>query len=127
MQVDDVIAGYLKLREKKEELSARHKEELAPVNEQLFKLEGWLQKQLIEQGLQNFKGKSGTAFLQQVSSCTVEDRNAMLNWIRENEMWDFLESRVSKSVVQDYLESHDGEVPPGISYKSEIEVRIRRS
>lgn len=127
MQTDEVIAGYLKLRERKEALAQRHKEEIAPLNEQLFRLEGWLQKQLVEQGLQNFKGKSGTAFLQTVTSVTVEDREAMLNWIRENNMWDFLESRVSKTVTQEYLATSGGEVPPGLNVKSEIEVRIRRS
>ena len=35
----DVIAGYLKLREQREELSKRHKEEMAPINEKMGKLE----------------------------------------------------------------------------------------
>lgn len=125
-QVDDVIAGYLRLREQKEALSKKHKEELAPVVENMMKFEGWLQQQLLAQGLQNFKGKSGVAFLQSNTSVTVEDRNAMLNWVRENEAWDFLESRVSKSVVQDYMESTQ-EVPPGISVKTEQVVRVRQS
>jgi len=125
-QVDDVIAGYLRLREQKDALSKKHKEELAPVVENMMKIEGWLQRQLLDQGLQNFKGKSGVAFLQSNTSVTVEDRNAMLNWVRENEAWDFLESRVSKSVVQDYMESTQ-EVPPGISVKTEQVVRVRQS
>lgn len=125
-QVDDVIAGYLRLRAEKEALAKKHAGELAPVVERMVKLEGWLQKQLLEQGLQNFKGKSGVAFLQTATSVTVEDRNAMLNWIRENEAWDFLESRVSKSVVQDYMESTQ-EVPPGVSVKTETVVRVRQS
>ena len=125
MNIDDVIRGYVKLRDEKEELEKRHKEELAPVREKMQKIEAWLQDQLQEQGLTNFKGESGTAFLQEVSSATVADWDETLKFIRENEAWELLERRVSKTVVQDYLESHD-DVPPGVAYKRETVVRVRR-
>lgn len=126
LQVDDVIAACIQLREQKEDLAKRHKEELAPINERVQKLEAWLHKQLIDQGLQNFKGKSGTAFLQTSTSVKVEDFEALLAWIQSQNAWEFLEKRASKSVVQDYVEAH-GEVPPGLNINSEIELRVRRA
>lgn len=126
MQVDQVIDGYLQLREQKETLSRRHKEEMAPFNSQLDKLGAWLQAQLLQQGLQNFKGRSGTAFLQSSTSCRVQDFDAFLAWLIDNEAWEFLEKRASKSVVQDYVEAHQ-EVPPGLELKTELEVHVRKS
>ncbi len=125
MNIDDVIRGYVKLRDEKEDLERKHKEELAPVRERMQKIEAWLQNQLQEQGLTNFKGESGTAFLQEASSATVADWDATLDFIKKNGAWELLERRVSKTVVQDFIES-TGDIPPGVSYKRETVVRIRR-
>ena len=125
MNIDDVIRGYVKLRDEKESLEKRHKEELAPIREKMQKIEAWLQDQLQQQGLTNFKGASGTAFLQEATSATVADWEETLNYIRNNDAWELLEHRVSKTVEQDFIEAK-GSIPPGVNYKRETVVRIRR-
>jgi hypothetical protein len=125
-QVDDVIAGYISLRDQKEATVKKHKEELGPINLKMDKVAAWLQKQLVEQGLQNFKGKSGVAFLQTDTSVKVEDFDALLSWIKDNNAWFFLEKRAAKTVVQEYVEAH-GEVPPGLNISSEVVVHVRKS
>ena len=102
------------------------KEALAPLNEQMQKCLAWIQQQLQQQGLQSFKGESGTAFLSTDTSVTSADWDATLAWIRENEQWVFLEKRVSKSVVQDYIGS-TGEIPPGVKVSTSVEAHIRKS
>jgi hypothetical protein len=126
MTVDQVIAGCLELRRKKEALVEKHKAELAPLNEGMMKLEAWLQAELQRLGLQNFKGASGTAFLQTTTSATSKDWDATLKWIIETGAYEFLERRVSKTVVQEYMEQH-GEAPPGVSVTRETEVRVRKT
>lgn len=125
MNIDDVIKAYVALRDGVEKVRTRHKEELSPYYEKMVKIEAWLQDQLQTQGLKNFKGTSGTAYLQEETSVTVADWEATLDYIRENEMWELLERRVSKSVVADHLESHDS-VPPGVDMKRSTVVRVRR-
>lgn len=125
MNIDDVINAYVVLRDKVDETTRRHKEELAPIREQMGKIEAWLQNQLQMQGLQNFKGASGTAFLKQVSSATVEDWEATLAFIKDNNAWELLERRVSKTVVEDFVES-TGNIPPGVNLKRETVVQVRR-
>jgi hypothetical protein len=125
MNIDDVIKGYVKLRD---ELDARKKEqamELAPLREKMDKIEAWLQNQLQSQGLKNFKGASGTAFLKEVTSATVQDWDATLAFIKEQDRWELLERRVAKTVVEDYVES-TGEIPPGVELKRETVVQVRR-
>lgn len=126
MTVDEVIAAYLKLREAKESLSDKHKAEMAPLNEKMMKVEGWMQGELQKLGLQNFKGPSGTAYLQTVSSVTSESWDDTLRWILDTGAHEFLERRVSKTAVNEYMEQH-GEAPPGISVTRATEVRIRKS
>jgi hypothetical protein len=125
MNIDDVINGYIVLRDKLEATVKRQKEEVAPIREQMGKIENWLQNQLQTQGLQNFKGGSGTAFLKQVSSATVEDWDATLAFIKDQGAWELLERRVSKTVVEDYVES-TGNIPPGVNLKRETVVQVRR-
>lgn len=126
MQIDKVIAGVVILRDRIDALKKSHKEQLAPLNDQMMKLEAYLQLELNKQGVSSIAAKGvGTAFLQNVTSVTTEDWDATLQWIREHNLYEFLEKRVSKTVVQDYMESH-GEVPPGINVRTEVEVRIRR-
>ena len=126
MKVDQVLAAYLQLRARKEEMIKRHKEELAPTNEQMNKCLLWVQQQLQAQGLTNFKGESGIAFLQTDTSVSVKDWDATIAWIKETEAWSVLEKRVSKSVVQDFIEVHN-EVPPGLHISSETTAHIRKS
>jgi hypothetical protein len=126
MTVDEVLAAYLQLRAHKDEMKKRHQEEMAPVTEQMNKCLAWVQQQLQQQGLQNFKGQSGIAFLQTDVTVSVKDWDAMFEWIKQNEGWAFLEKRVSKSVVQDYMEAQ-GEVPPGLAISTSVEAHIRKS
>lgn len=124
-KIDSVVAAYIKLRDQKDEVKSRHKEELAPINENMAKLEGWLHRELNKQGVDSFKTKMGTAFVQKATSVTVADWDVTLPFIKEKELWDLLEARVSKSAVQDYIESTK-EVPPGVSVRVEEVVRVRR-
>lgn len=127
MTVDEVIAGYLQLRAHKEATVAKHKLELAPITEQMNKCMAYVQQQLQKDGLQSFKSQSGIAFLQRDTSVTSADWDATLAWILEaKDRHVFLEKRVSKSVVQDYIES-TGEAPPGVRVVTSIDVHIRKS
>ena len=125
MTLNDVIAAYLKLRTAKEELVKKHKEELAPLNEAMLKCQLWVHQQLQSQGQQNTRTEAGSAFLQTDTSVTVESWDDTIAWIKENDAWDFLEKRVSKSVVQDYLEAANA-IPPGVKVTSDISCHIRK-
>lgn len=123
--VDEVIKGYIKLRDHKKTIKGKHQEELAPVNEKMQLLEGWLQRDLQNRKVDSQKTKEGTAYLMTATKATVKDREAFLAFVREKGMWELIENRVAKSVVDDYLES-TGEIIPGVHYERRTEVRIRR-
>lgn len=125
VKIDEVVRGYIALRDKKNEMKKRHAEELRPINEKMEVVEGWLQRDLINRGVQSQKTDSGTAYLSTVATATVKDRDEFLKFVREHEKWDLIENRVSKSVVSDYLEE-TGEIIPGVNYEKTQVVRIRR-
>jgi hypothetical protein len=125
MKLDQVIAGVLSLRKQIDVKKQAHKDELAPLNLKMEKLEAFLQLQLTTLGTTSFAAKGiGTAYLQNTVSVTVEDWDATLSWIKETGLWEMLERRVSKTVVQEYIEGHEV-VPPGVKVRTEVEVRVR--
>jgi hypothetical protein len=126
MTVDDVLAAYLALRKRKEELKKEQADAMAPINDQMNKCLLWVQQQMQVQGLTNFKGPSGIAFLQTDTTVSVKDWDATLEWIKSTDNWSVLEKRVSKSVVQDFIEANN-ETPPGLHVSTEIAAHIRKS
>ncbi|MFI5397621.1 MAG: hypothetical protein ACHQ9S_18950 [Candidatus Binatia bacterium] len=125
-KLDEVIGAVIKVRDQIDAIKKEQKEALSPLSLKLEKLEAYLQLQLTTLGVTNFAAKGvGTAYLQNVTGVTVEDWDATLAWIKETELWEMLEKRVSKSVVQDYMESQNN-IPPGVKVRTEVEVRIRR-
>jgi hypothetical protein len=125
VNIEDVVKGYIALRDKKNDLKKKHAEELKPISEKMAIIEGWLQRDLLHRGVQSQKTAAGTAYLSKVATATVKDRDAWLQFVKEKEMWDLIENRVSKSVVSDYLEE-TGDVIPGVNYEVAQVVRIRR-
>lgn len=126
MTIDQVIAAYIKLRDQKEALKKEQAAAMAPINDSIYKLGLWLQKQLQESGQTSAKTLAGTAFLQTDTSVAIEDWPAILAFIQSHGLWEMLERRVSKSVVAEYIESQK-EVPPGVKVTSEISCHVRRA
>lgn len=123
--VDEVVKGYIKLRDKKNSMKKEHTDELRPINDKMELLENWLLRDLLTRKVESQKTAEGTAFISTVAAATVKDRDALFEFVKKHEMWDLLENRVSKSVVRDYLEE-TGEVIPGVNYQETQVVRIRR-
>jgi hypothetical protein len=123
--LDQVIGAYRALKERKEALAKEQKEAMAPILEQMRQCQLWVHQQLLAQGAQNCRTELGSAFLQEDFSATVSDWPALLEWIKANNLWEFLEQRVSKTVVTEYAE-HTKTLPPGVNLKSEISCHIRK-
>lgn len=125
LNVDQVVAAYMKLRQKKEALEASIKEEVGAIKDKMTKMEAWIKEQADAQGVTSFKTKHGTAFLSTTDYANVADWDAVLNFIQEASAFDMLEKRVSKIAVRSYIEEHKA-VPPGINYGTKLEVQIRK-
>ena len=125
VNVDDVVATYMKLRSQKESIEAEVKDRVSAIKAKMEKLEAWIKEQADSQGVTSFKTKHGTAFLTTTDYANVADWDAVLNFIRENESFDMLEKRISKIAVRGYIEANKA-VPPGVNYGTKLEVNIRK-
>ena len=125
VNVDDVVATYMKLRSQKESIEAEVKDRVSTIKAKMEKLEAWIKEQADAQGVTSFKTKHGTAFLTTTDYANVGDWDAVLGFIRENEAFDMLEKRISKIAVSGYIEANKA-VPPGVNYGTKLEVNIRK-
>jgi len=123
--VDAVIKKYMKLRSEKEAAEAEIKERVDSIKAAMAKLEAWLKAKLDADGLTSFKTEYGTAFLTTNDFANVEDWDAVLRFIREEEAYDMLEKRISKAAVRGYIETNK-EVPPGVKYGTKLDINIRK-
>lgn len=125
VNVNEVIAAYMKLRGQKEGIEAEAKAKVLAIKVKLEKFEAWLKEQADQQGVTSFKTPHGTAFLTTTDYANVADWDSALNFIRENEAYDMLEKRISKIAVRSYIEQNKA-VPPGVNYGTRLEVNIRK-
>lgn len=123
--VDAVIKKYMELREEKTAVEAEIKERVDTIKANMAKLEAFLKAKMDADGLTSFKSEHGTAFLTTTDFANVEDWDAVLRFIREEEAYDMLEKRVSKTAVRGYIDANK-EVPPGIRYGTKLDVNIRK-
>ena len=125
VNIDDAIAAYIKLRETKAQIKAEAEAKASEISVKLDKLEGWIKERADENGVTSFKTKHGTAFLTTVDFATVADWDAMLTFVKQNDAYDMLEKRVSKTAVRGYIDQLKA-VPPGVNYGTRIEVNVRK-
>lgn len=125
VNVDDVIATYMKLRDQKAAIEGEVKDKVATIKAKMDKLEAWIKEKADAEGVTSFKTKHGTAFLTTTDYANVADWDAVLNFIQENQAFDMLEKRVSKTAVRGYIDQTKA-VPPGINYGTKLEVNVRK-
>jgi hypothetical protein len=121
---DQLIAAYRKARALKEELADKHKQEMAPYNNMLAKLEAGLLRELANQGLESFKGVNGTAYKRTFTNVKTSDWDLTLPWVLKNGLTHMLEKKLNKSSVQEYVQANE-EVPPGITITEDIVIGVR--
>lgn len=126
MKMSDLVAMYVQLRDKKAEYKAEYESKVAKIEENLSKIEAKLLQVFEESGMDSVKTEAGTAYKSTRVSVTTGDKDAFMEFVRTNDEWPLLEVRPSKSAVEQYREQHD-DLPPGINWRAEQVVNIRRS
>lgn len=124
--MEELVEKYIELRDKKSELSAAYKAKTAKLDTVLTKIEGILLQQFDELKMESVRTKAGTAYKSTRVSATVADWDHTLDFIKQHELWNMLEHRVSKQAVEQFKEEH-GDLPPGVNWREEIVVNVRRS
>lgn len=125
VNVDDVVAAYMKLRKAKDDLEKSIEEQVKAIDAKMTKMESWIKEQADAQGVTSFKTKHGTAFLSTTDYATVADWDSVLTFIQQNGSFEMLNKAVNKVAVREYIQANKV-VPPGVNYGTKIGVNIRK-
>lgn len=122
-KMDEIIGLYIDLRDQKEQLEAKLKEDLVPIKEKMDLIENAMLKYMLEHNMKGVPTTRGTAFMKTNQYTRVTDWEQVKEFIREKQAWGLLNRAVNKTVV---LGEFNGEVP-GVAVTTENVVQIRRS
>jgi phage host-nuclease inhibitor protein Gam len=127
MKLSEAVSLYIQLRDKKAEMKADFDASIAPLNDKMDKLEAKLLDVFNKTGMDSVKTENGTAYTAVRTTASIADREAFMDYVKANEEWSLLEARASKTAIEQFRDSNNGELPPGINIRSERVVNIRRS
>jgi hypothetical protein len=127
MKLSEAVSLYIRLRDKKAEMKADFDASIAPINDKMDKLEAKLLDVFNKTGMDSVKTENGTAYTAVRTTASIADREAFMDFVKANEEWSLLEARASKTAIEQFRDSNNGELPPGINIRSERVVNIRRS
>jgi hypothetical protein len=125
VSLDQLVAGYITLRDRIEVVKEQHKQQLAPMSENLKKLEAGILQRLQAQGMQHAATAHGTAYIARHDAAAVRDWDQTLEFVKANSAWGLLERRVSKNALRDFLDQ--GIAVPGVELTSALTVNVRRN
>lgn len=126
MKVSELVGKYIELRDKKASHKAEYEAKVLKLDEVINKIEAKLLEVFNSTGMDSVKTEFGTAYRSTRSTASVADRDIFFGFVKEKEEWPLLEIRASKTAVEQYKAANE-ELPPGISWREEQTVNIRRS
>lgn len=124
--IDKLIWARIQLDDKQKAMAKGMKSTVEDIKTQLGQLDGKIMELLNQQGSNSIRTDSGTAFKDNKDSFTVGDRDAFIEWVRENDAWDFLPAKINPASANAYMEENDGALPPGIKFNRFVVVKFRR-
>lgn len=127
MDINALTKEYLALRDRRAQLRKHYDDEDAILKEEMAALEGQMLKFLQDNNTESVRTEAGTLYRQEDMTAIGSDWDAIYRWAAENDAFEILERRLKKTFVKDYMETHEGGVPPGVSVLREYAVRVRRS
>lgn len=127
MDYSKVVEAYLNIRDKRAEMSKEYTTEDDKLKAIQKQLEGVMLGHLNDTGLDSARTPVGTFFRTESLKPSGSDWTALYEWIRENDAFEALERRIKRDFIKEYMETHDGELPPGVSVHREYECRVRRA
>jgi hypothetical protein len=117
---------YLKIRNKKAEVSAEFKKQDDELTRQLDKIKGALLDYCKEQGVESVKTSEGLFYRSVKTRYWTSDWESMHKFILEHDVPEFFEKRLNQTCVRQFLEENPDTVPKGLNTDSEYVISVRK-
>ena len=101
-----VIEKFQEVRNAKAKLVAKHKEEIAPYDQAIARLEAYIQSEFSRLNVTSMNTPSGTAVVSQTTRLRITDWDKALDFIRQGERWVVLNKALSKNAIVEWRKYH---------------------
>lgn len=126
LTAEKLTTVYLKIKDKRSQLSADFKEKDAELVEQLDKVKRALLEYCEEQGVDSVRTSAGLFYRSARTRYWTSDWSSLHEFILENEVPELLDKRVNQNNMKQFLEENPTLVPKGLNVDSEYVVSVRR-
>ena len=124
--MDRLAKVYIKIRNKKADLTREYDTEVAALDAQLDKISSVMKEQLRALDILSAKTEYGTVSIITKTKYVAQDREAMKQFIIDHQAIDLLEMRIAQLNMKKFLEENPGVVPTGLNILSEITISVRK-
>jgi hypothetical protein len=126
INITEVVTKYIELRDKKASIMNEAKQKCGQIDAALEKAEAAILAFFNANGMDSAGCTGGTVFKQTRTSATVADWDSFIEFVRKDEAWHMLEHRAAKSAVEEYVAANQ-DLPPGINWKADVTINVRRA
>jgi predicted metal-dependent phosphotriesterase family hydrolase len=124
ISAEKLVSAYLKLRTARQELKKQYDTEDASLEKQQNMVSEKLQDMMKEVGADSLKTKFGTVSRSIKIRYWPSDWGAMYDFIREHNVPDLLEQRISQSKMKAFLDENPELLPKGLNADSRYTVTV---
>lgn len=124
---NELIAENHALEDKIKGGLAKFNDWARPFKDRLAEIETELRKRLLDRKADSTRTDAGTAYLSNIMNTRVDDLGALFDYVAEH--WDEADAKVQVPVatVRAYMETHEGQPPPGMSISYYLRLNIKRN
>ena len=126
LNAEKLTSVYLKIKDKRSELSVEFKEKDAELVEQLDKVKKALLDYCQEQGVDSVRTSAGLFYRSARTRYWTSDWSSLHEFILDNGVPELLDKRVNQTNMKQFLEENPDLVPKGLNVDSEYVVSVRR-
>jgi hypothetical protein len=127
ISVDRLVAAYVKMRDKRSAILREYEEQDGAIKAQMELVETKLLDLCKTLDTDSLKTQHGLVYRSVKTRYWTSDWQSMYKFIKEHDMPQLLEQRVSQSTMKQLLEENPDLMPRGMNVDSKYAVTIRRS
>ena len=127
VSIEKLTRVYIKMRDKKAEVTHELEEKLAELDESMKKVKSAILDHMKEIGAESLRTESGSIYRTVRTTYSTNDWESMNKFILEHSVPELLEKRIHQTNMKVFLEEHPDVLPPGLNANMEYSVTIKRS
>ena len=124
--IEQIVATYIKLRDKRDMMYQDFKDKTAQIEEDMQTLKHKLVEISKETGATSFSSPSGIAYRTVKNRYWTNDWGSFYQFMQEHGAMGLLEKRIHQTSMKEFLDENPEVHPPGLHVDSEYEITVRR-